>query len=769
MSELQKYNKIDYVNKFIDNELIEDQSTKRRDIIELAFFSLVLMGTYLTTLYNYLLFHTIAELISIIIGVGIFVIAWNSRKNIDNSFFIVVGIAFLFIGFIDLIHTLAYTGMGIFVEYDSNLPASLWIAARYLQAFSFLYASLMINKKVHPNYLLIGYMIITALLMILIFGRIFPVCYIEGKGLTPFKIISEYIIDLILFITIIIMYKFRKEFNKKVFIFIVSSIISTMIAELAFTFYVSVYGLSNLIGHLFKIIAFFLLYKAIIEIGLENPFNLLFRKLKLSEKMLIDEKIFTETALNSQRDTFFIFDPATSKAIRWNKAFREISGYNDEEISSMMAPMSYYSEEDLKHAAEAIKKIIKDGIALVEMNLITKDRKSIPFEYIGTDINDEKGNLKYIVAIGRDITDRKKAEEKIRYQAHLVDNVSDAIISTDLNLNILTWNTAAEKIYGWKAEEVIRKKVRDTITIEYLNDNEENVLKEFAEKGNWNGEVIQPRKDGEKIYVYSSVSLIKDINGKAIGAVAINRDITKRKKAEQKLEEFVSTVSHELRTPITVLLMSIDYFKNHKDELTKEVEQKLIDGLSRNIASLNDLVEDILTLSKIDEERLKLDWIEFQPLEIINEIIKLMEPRLKAKEIIIEVDISEEIKIFGDKKIIDHIFRILIDNAIKYSNNNSRIEVKGLNNYKHVIDSKQILGLLFQFRDYGIGIKKKDIPHLFERFYRSDNVINISGTGLGLSIARELILLHNGKIFVESEFGKGATFSVFFPKNESKE
>ncbi|MFX1295926.1 MAG: MASE3 domain-containing protein, partial [Promethearchaeota archaeon] len=546
MSEMQTHYKNDNNNKFIDDEFTEVQSTKRSNIIQFALFSLILLGTYLTTFYSYLLFHTIAELISIIIGVGIFVIAWNSRKNIDNSFFLVIGIAFLFIGFIDLIHTLAYTGMGIFLEYDSNLPTSLWIAARYLQAFSFLYASLVINKKIKPNYTFIGYMIITALLLILIFGRLFPLCYIEGIGLTPFKIISEYIIDLILFASILIMYKFRKDFNKKVFIFIVSSIIATMIAELAFTFYIDVYGLSNLIGHLFKIIAFFLLYKAIIEIGLENPFNLLFRKLKHSEEQ------YRLLVNNAQEGIWVINKDAYTTFV--NPKMANILGYTRDEMLGKHL-FSFMDEENVKIAKVKLERR-KSGISEQhDFEFLRKDGKKIYTLLETSPLLDIEGNYIGALALVADITERKKAEEKIQYQAHLVDNVSDAIISTDLDFNILTWNTAAEKIYGWKAEEIIGKNVSDTITVEYLNDNEENVLNEFAEKEFWSGEVIQPRKDGERIYVYSSVSLIKNINGKATGIVAINRDITKRKKAEQKLEEFVSTVSHELRTPITVLLM----------------------------------------------------------------------------------------------------------------------------------------------------------------------------------------------------------------------
>jgi len=172
---------------------------------------------------------------------------------------------------------------------------------------------------------------------------------------------------------------------------------------------------------------------------------------KKAEANLKREKLFTEEALNTQRDTFFVFDPSSGKAIRWNKAFREISGYSDEEILAMKAPDSYYDEKDLQHAAEATRLIEEKSASYVKMDLITKDGNSIPFEYIGSSITDEEGNLKYIVSIGRDITDRKKAEQKLKESEtsyrHLsneleviLDHLPGIVVYKDTENNILRVN-----------------------------------------------------------------------------------------------------------------------------------------------------------------------------------------------------------------------------------------------------------------------------------------------------------------------------------------
>ena len=619
--------------EFLVPEEIREEPIKKKLYLQHILFSLIILGTCFTSFYNYLLFHSLVELFSIVVAIGTFVIAWNSRKNIDNNFFLIVGISFLFVAFIDIIHTLAYKGMPIFIEYDANLSTQLWIAARYLQALSFLFASFCINKKVNSNIIIIFYSLITTILLISIFTRIFSVCYVEGFGLTPFKIISEYVIIVFFVFSILNLFKFRRQFDKRIFKFMILSIGTIIIAELAFTFYVSVYDLSNFIGHVFKTISFYLLYVAIIEIGLENPFKLLFRKLKISE-------------------------------------------------------------------------------------------------------------------------------EKYRI---ITENANDIISVLDKDFNFEFINDGQEKMTGYSKEELIGKN-----SIDFVHPDDVGVVSEFQqkikEKGEANGEYRMKKKDNSYIWVNASGKVLYKRNNNNNKYLFIKRDIDAGKHAEQKLEQFVSTVSHELRTPLTVLMMSIEYLKNNKDSISKDVFEKLIENMSRNSELLKELIENILTLSKIDEKRLKMDWKEFSPVEVIRKILDLMEPRLKDKNLSVDVDVADAIKIYGDINLIDQLFRILIDNAIKYSNTSSRIEIKAFEDRNKCYGSKDIDGIVFKFTDLGIGIRKEDIPNLFDRFFRSEVVREVPGTGFGLSIAKELTLLHNGKIFVKSEYGKGSTFSVFLPK-----
>jgi len=724
------------------NNMLED-TEKKRDYIEPTIFFIIVFGIYLSSFYSFLLFHTIAELFSIIIAGGIFVIAWNSRKNIDNSFFLVIGISFLFVGFIDLIHTLAYAGMNIFIGYDANLPTQLWILGRYLQSLSFLFGALVVNKKLKPYHLTVGYSIVSILFVSLIFIGLFPDAYVLGSGLTPFKIISEYIINLILFITIFILYKYRNIFDRKVLILIIVSIIATMVAELAFTFYVSVYGLSNLVGHIFKIIAFYLLYKSIIRIGLETPFDLVYRQLKTSEQRITHAYSELDQMLNAALPIRIIDNEC--KMIKINDTFSRLFKLKREDLIGKkcfeILPHKFC------HTDNCSRNQILSGKEKVtyETEQNHADGTKITLIIDSFPYRSPEGEFLGLIQNYTDITDRKKAEEKIANLAKFPSENPYPVLRVSKN-GIIYTNKAGEEIFKIAVNDEIPSILREDIE-KVLSDKILNTV-ERAVNDKVYSFVITPVEGVNYINIYGS-------------------DITERKKAEKRLEQLISTVSHELRTPLTVILMSLDFLKNKKETITPEIKEQLMEGISRNTSLLHELAEDILMSSRIDEKKIELKLSENSPYKMINEILTLLEPIYKEKNLEIEVDVDENIRLNGDSKRMDHIFRIVIDNAIKYSNDNSKIEIKAIDNYKGKYNPEEKPGVLIQIKDYGIGIPKKDLILIFDRFFRSDQVKDITGTGLGLSIAKDLVHLHHGEIYVESEFKKGSEFEIFLPKTES--
>ena len=239
--------------------------------------------------YNYLLFHSMVEIFSIIISTSIFILTWNSRKQTQDLNLYFLGIAYLFIGLLDLLHTLAFNGMGIFPAGDYTIQ--LWVASRYLESISLLlFASLLMRKIRQYQYvsLLMGsYIIITAAVLGSIFyWHTFPLCYNEVTGLTPFKVISEYIICGILLAAVLLLWIRRRQLDKKLLNFFIASIFLTICSEMAFTLYKDLDGPFNMVGHILKLLSFYLIYRSIIISLIQRPVDLLFAQLKNREHKL---------------------------------------------------------------------------------------------------------------------------------------------------------------------------------------------------------------------------------------------------------------------------------------------------------------------------------------------------------------------------------------------------------------------------------------------------------------------------------------------------
>jgi len=237
--------------------------------------------------YSYLLFHTLAELYSIVIAMTYFVIAWHTRDMNENPTIATLGIAYVFIAFLDLFHTLSFNGMNIFQGYD--FPANqLWVIGRILEAITLATFSFITLRKRSSMLAFLGvYSLATlsGLAAVFIF-RVFPVCFVEGQGQTPFKLAAEYFIIATLALASLLAYMRRKLYPRSVHRNLQASIILTILSELSFTLYFSNYDWANMIGHFFKIASFYLVYRSIVVTGLKRPQRLLFSRLGQSEQAL---------------------------------------------------------------------------------------------------------------------------------------------------------------------------------------------------------------------------------------------------------------------------------------------------------------------------------------------------------------------------------------------------------------------------------------------------------------------------------------------------
>ncbi len=253
---------------------------KPRDILIWLFFFAVL---FIISRFNYLLFHSIAEFASIFIAAGIFMVAWNTRRINRNDYFLFLGIAYLFIAFIDTLHTLSYEGINV-IGHGANMATQYWISARFVEAVSFMVAPLLLKRRPDFRLVWVGFTAVFAIIVTTITIGIFPTAF--DNGLTVFKIATEYIICAILLIALYLLWKNRLRFSRYIYRLLAASIVFTVLGELSFTLYTDPFGLFNLIGHFFKLTSFAMIYQAVIVTNLREPYTAMFRDIKMKEKKL---------------------------------------------------------------------------------------------------------------------------------------------------------------------------------------------------------------------------------------------------------------------------------------------------------------------------------------------------------------------------------------------------------------------------------------------------------------------------------------------------
>ena len=224
---------------------------------------------------NYLLFHILAELFAVIVAVLLCAVAWQTYPFSRNGFLMVLACGYFWVGMVDLIHALVFKGMGIFPILSANPAVQLWLVARYAQSLLLLLAPFFLGRAVNRSLLFIVFGCISALLVALVMNGHFPDTYIDGRGLTPFKIGSEYAIIGLLALALVHLFHPRVRLEGATAVLLSASIGLTMAAEICFTFYVGIYDFAAEVGHIFKLFSFWLLFEAIVRTTLEEPYRLL--------------------------------------------------------------------------------------------------------------------------------------------------------------------------------------------------------------------------------------------------------------------------------------------------------------------------------------------------------------------------------------------------------------------------------------------------------------------------------------------------------------
>ncbi len=348
----------------------------------------------------------------------------------------------------------------------------------------------------------------------------------------------------------------------------------------------------------------------------------------------------------------------------------------------------------------------------------------------------------------------------------LLKNVSDAIIITDSNLHIIGWNPAAEDIYGWKADEVLGKPEMEFLETTYpQNINQSHLLKDLNIKDSWNAEVIQKHKNNEDINILTSISSLKNEKGDFNGTIAINRDITLRKKAEEKAEEqareleksnaelehFAYVASHDLREPLRMITSFLQLLQQRYNDKLDEDAQEFIEFAVDGARRLDDMINDLLEYSRVKKER---DFIPVNCEKVLENTLMLLKVPIDENNALITHDTLPTL--MGDEKLMVQLFQNLISNSIKYRGHNHP--------HIHISATKEETHYLFSIKDNGIGIDSKHLKRIFTIFQRLHKQDEYEGTGIGLAIVQKIVQQFGGEIWAESEPEKGSTFYFTIPE-----
>ena len=254
----------------------------------------------------------------------------------------------------------------------------------------------------------------------------------------------------------------------------------------------------------------------------------------------------------------------------------------------------------------------------------------------------------------------------------------------------------------------------------------------------------------------SSQSVGKEGEG-ARGAIAVFHDITRLKELEKIRQDFVANVSHELRTPLTTIKGYTETLL--EGALKEEIASQFVQVIKKHTDRLTKIVEDLLMLSKIESREFQLNLEPITLPDLFEDVLGFIREAAGKKNItIIQNEIPSSLVIQADRNYLEQVLINLLDNAIKYTSTGGRITISALET-----DQKEIQ---ISVQDNGIGIPREDLPRIFERFYRVDKGRSqeMGGTGLGLSIVKHIIQAHGGRVWVESQIGKGSTFYFTLPK-----
>jgi PAS domain S-box-containing protein len=481
---------------------------------------------------------------------------------------------------------------------------------------------------------------------------------------------------------------------------------------------------------------------------------------------LARERNHSAAILKEANDAFVAMDRA-GLVLDWNRQAEKTFGWTFEEargrpVADLIIPPHYReAHKDGLHrylATEEASVLNKP----VQLTALHRDGHEFPIEITIWALEDEGGTT--FSAFVRDITDRIEAQEALRTsearKTALLESIAEGVITTDAEGLITSINPAMERLSGWRQADVVERKYSEAFPAfdasgEPLPEEERILARALLDKAiatSRGFDMFFRIRDGRRIPVSTTAAPIFGDDGHSVGAVEVVRDVSSEREVDQLKSSLVSTVSHELRTPLTMIQGFSELLLTR--DLAEERSREALRQINASAERLTRLIEDLLSVSRIESGRLVARTEPERLDEVIDEVVATFDER-EDRPLVLDVD-PHLPEVMADRDKLVQILTNLVSNALKYSESPSEVRIAA-----GKVDSTVQVAV----NDQGIGLTEEEQSQLFSKFFRADRdeVRDAGGTGLGLYIAKSLVEMQDGRLWVTSELGRGSTFSFSLP------